>query len=227
MNKSRKPGLASPAEPWAPSDKAMATSLCVDGDSGQECKEWSGCVQRVPDTVCSLEDRWHWAVVGMNYPRALQFPSFPQLLRTKEPIGDFQFSPLAGDVSGIIPLVGIPKARYSCVRTLTKNPFRKASTYLTFRLLSIMKGSQGRKPSRNERAGSEAEAMVKHSLLACSTFLTPLQTTTPGMALPTIVCTNPQRGLMKKMLHRLAYRPMWHFSQLMFLLPSLPLFVSS
>ena len=118
---------------------------------------------------------------------------------------------------------------YSCVRTLTKNHFRKALIYLTFRLLSIMKWRQGRNPGRNEKAGSEAEAMVKHCLLACSTFLTPLQTTSPGMALLTIAWTIPQRGFMKKMLHRLAYRPMWlwHFSQLMFLLPSLPYLLSS
>lgn len=88
----------------------MATSLCADGHSGQECKESPGCVQRAPDTVCPLEDRWGWAVVGMDSPRALQLPSFPQLLRTKEPIGDLQFSPPAGIVSGTIPLVGIPKA---------------------------------------------------------------------------------------------------------------------
>ena len=82
------PGLASPAELWAPSKEAKDTSLCADGHSGQECKEWSGCVQRAPDAVCPLEDRWNWAVVGMDSPRALQFPSFPQLLRTKDPIGD-------------------------------------------------------------------------------------------------------------------------------------------
>ena len=45
-----------------------------------------------------------------------------------------------------------------------------------------MKVSQGRNPGRNEKAGSGAEAMVKHCLLACSTFLTSLQTTSPGMA---------------------------------------------
>ena len=52
MKESRKPGLASPAEPWAPSDKARAGSLCADGHSGQECKEWPGRVQRAPDAVC-------------------------------------------------------------------------------------------------------------------------------------------------------------------------------
>ena len=67
-------------------------------------------MQRIPDTFCPLQDRWgNWTVVRIESPRALQLPSFPLLLRAKEPIGDLQFSPPAGEISATIPLMGIPK----------------------------------------------------------------------------------------------------------------------
>ena len=90
---SRKSGLTSPEEPWAPSDQKMAASLYADEHSGQEC----GAVCRELQTLSIpwRTDRANWAVLGctvveMDSPH-LHLPSFPLPLRTKEPIGDIHF----------------------------------------------------------------------------------------------------------------------------------------
>lgn len=73
-----------------------------------------------------------------------------------------------------------------------------------FSLQSIMKGSQG----RNMEAGGDAEATEEQHLLACLPQLAqPAFVYNPGMAPFTAVWAPPYKSLLKKMAHRVDYRP--------------------
>lgn len=94
----------------------------------------------------------------------------------------------------------------------------------TLRSYSITEGIQG----KNLEVETEAEAMEKCFLLACSSwfaqlcFLKPFRTLCPGMVPPAIGWTLPHQLLIKKMHHKFAYRPVcWgHFLSWGFLFSS-------
>ena len=86
------------------------------------------------------------------------------------------------------------------------------------RLMSTMKGSQGRNSESNLEAGTEAEVVEEHCILDCSSWPTqlaffyhPKWPALRGTAHTAL--SFPNQALIKKTYHLIAFRPLWwrHF----------------